>query len=654
MPSFYFGFRPSNRGASKLAVKTPVGELEPVEPSRFKVFSNAVFSPTYHLLVGCLGLAVAILSYGVGFYVHSSAEGLMTNSVGDAHLPFVTPGLAIVLRKGAILKQTDISKLEEFGFTVMQFATRTVWLKENPTREQFYSTFDMDGVDHSGMAPARYLNQGSFESFLILRSITTRICDLFHILATSGSPYVVAKQRENSEGSENWVNARTSPDADMPMAVEKFSFKKTHVFETDKIADSWSNDIAAFSGSSTGISSLNSGAVFCNAGIRKAGMLETGNGAGIINHGILMKFIPQLASPDINLIGDILGKRFIKCLGDTTMDQVENLDSIKSGLSALRLTRVGDELTHLYKCLDIAIDCNAGLVPIFENERYEGCLISGGPGATLIHNGTITPFQSVTELKNEFLNFSEHASNLAAIAQLMTEEDARDAVLEAKSMFDLRNVCLQAVLTQQDRDDIIRRAGHLDFGKDSWVINPANLKAAMKLLSNPSSANADTPIGRMTLFSTDPVMLALSCFGEKSAPSWDIPNGTKCSLKKSVPPASPNVERKKGSRGEISDAAWVMVVRQTDLISAVEEFREMASTLTYRSSSSMLARKVGHRVFSKERMGEFWGELREALKKVNPNAAYEEVESTKRKLDSDSSSTVQGDSLQQKKRKMRG
>jgi len=101
MPSYYFGFEPTNRGSSKLAIKTPVGDLEPVEPSRFKIFTNAVFHPTYHLLVGCLGLAIAILSYPAGFFVHSSAEGLMTKSVGDNYLPFRPPGLAVVVRKGS-------------------------------------------------------------------------------------------------------------------------------------------------------------------------------------------------------------------------------------------------------------------------------------------------------------------------------------------------------------------------------------------------------------------------------------------------------------------------------------------------------------------------------------------------------------------------
>lgn len=83
MSPIYFGFALSNRGTSKLAVKTDQGEIGPAEPSRFIIYVNAVMSPTYRLLVGCLGLAVSIPSFLVGSYTHSASEGLMANSTGE-------------------------------------------------------------------------------------------------------------------------------------------------------------------------------------------------------------------------------------------------------------------------------------------------------------------------------------------------------------------------------------------------------------------------------------------------------------------------------------------------------------------------------------------------------------------------------------------
>jgi hypothetical protein len=205
-------------------------------------------------------------------------------------------------------------------------------------------------------------------------------------------------------------------------------------------------------------------------------------------------------------------------------------------------------------------------------------------------------------------------------------------------MVELRDECLELEGTQDVRDNIIRTAADLEFQFDEWVVNPANLKAAFELITDLSTVDKDKhPIGRMALFSKDPVLVALSCFGEKSCPTWDIPNGTQCSLAKPLPPSPPSAPRGQSKKGDISDAAWIMVVRYTDLFSATDEFKRMASSLCYRSTSSVIAKKVGHRVFSRDRMGEFWREMREALRHVNPNAKFEkEGDGTKRKRDGDS------------------
>jgi hypothetical protein len=70
----------------------------------------------------------------------------------------------------------------------------------------------------------------------------------------------------------------------------------------------------------------------------------------------------------------------------------------------------------------------------------------------------------------------------------------------------------------------------------------------------------------------------------------------------------------------------------------------MASSLQYRSTSSVIAKKVGHRVFSRDRMAEFWREMRDALRHVNPNAKFEvESDAIKRKRDGDDGSGPVGE-----------
>lgn len=627
MPLIYFGFKPKTRGATKLVVHTPAGDLEPVEPSRIKVFANAYFSPPFALLSKCLGLMVAIFTFPATFFVHTSAEGLVARSAVDNVLPFVTPGLAVIVSRGKVLSNDASQELERRGFTSMVMAGRTMWTKENGTRDDYLFASMLRDTDTKGVTPGRYLSIDSFRQFLIVRSLVTRICEAFHYLTLEGAPYAVAIQKKNSDVK----GMKNACDTDLTEEMEatgppSFEFVKREAYELSTKSITMVCSTLKVAGSSLGISPLNSG-VLIPPLERPSGVLHIGdNGVGIKSHGLLFKFNHQLASPDITLIGDIIGRYFLKALGDTMDEQIEALLAIKSGLSSLALTRVGDELVHLMKCIEIAVDCNAGCVPIFSGSRYEGALVGGGPGATVFINGESFPFESAIDLKQQYLVMSEHQTNLTAILGLLGSAAVLEDGEVLSDMVQLREMCLSAFVSQSSKDEIIRRAAHLDFGDSSWVINPANLKRCFNLMTNLSALKHTDPIGRLALFSTDPVLVALSCFGEDSCPSWDIPNGTRCSLKKANPPVPLVDNRKKGGPGVISDATWVMVIRKTDLVSGVSEFRDMADSGEYRSSSSSLAKSVGHRVFTREKMAEFWLNMREAVRTVNPKFAFEDSE----------------------------
>jgi len=657
MPYLYFGFEPRNRGASKLAVKTESGQLEPAEPSKIKVFSQAPFIPMWSLFARLLGLAVAILSFPQYSYISTSTVGLKTNAA-PTNIPLKTPGIAVVLKKGVSLSVENVTTLEEMGFSSMQFSGRTIWLKDFGSREIFLKVDVMAGVDPLGPCPARYLNTHSFRAFLVLRSFTSRVCELFHYLTESHSDPRVASQGTNSAASnDEWVDvlAPPKPDDTNMEPPGTFAFKKSMAHVLEDGCDKTIASLYTLTGSVLGIANNNSGVVRNPLSKPMAGYLIPGDISSIKAPGRIFKFHPQLALPDPNIIGDIIGRHFLAGLGDSYEDQLENLDLLKTGIAGLRLTRVGEELSHLYKCLEIAIEASTGCVPIFSRRNYEGCVLMGGSSKrNFLINGSSYPLLTEIELKNDMLSVSDHDASLQYISSLFPLDD-RTAVRNTSSMFGLRELCSTLVATQDIRDEIIRKASLLDYGIEQWVINPSNLKECMNLIASPSDLASGHPIGRMSLFSKDPVLVALSCFGEKTSPSWDIPNGIQVSLSKPNPPSLPLPkarERGSSSKGEISDAAWVMVIRQTDLFSAVEEFKRMASTLKYRSSSSSLAKRVGHRVFSRDRMAEFWGPMREALRVVNPLAAFETEEGTLKRAATDSSATEKGDNLNTKKRRM--
>nr|WKR37719.1 hypothetical protein [Leptosphaeria biglobosa ambi-like virus 1] len=653
MPYIYFGFRPRNRGPTKLVVSTPRGDMEPVEPSKIKVYTKATYSPVWSLLSSVLGLVVSVLSYPKFTYTALVTEGSRPKAA-TTPLPFRKPGIAVPFAKGAQLSEVVTQGLEEDGFQSMQFMGRLVWLKENGTKEDYLKISSLGKVDSSGGVPARFMNPDSFKSYLTLLSLATRISQTMHRLAGSGNsskdmnPAIVKR----SELGDGWMSMESQDESDDTPTVtnETPKFIKSEVYLADRDHEKIPASIILAPGSTSGPSRTNSGVVYNAQSGTLEGFIKSGRISALNSHGLIFKFNPRLALPDPNLIGDILGRHFLLCLGGSTEEQFENLHFLKSGLSSLRLTKLGDELTHMFKCIEIAIGTNSGCVPFFTGSTYEGCVVMGGPEATISINGENVPFLPATTLKDEFLNVSAHATALSNISNCFTGSSV-NRVRSITSMVELRSLCLTLEATQDVRDNIIRAAVDLEFELDEWVVNPANLRAVFNLISDLSSLKAEThPIGRMALFTKDPVLVALSCFGEKSCPTWDIPNGTQCSLQKPNPPSPPSAPRGQSKKGDISDAAWVMVVRYTDLFSAVDEFKRMAATLTYKSTSSVIAKRVGHRVFSRDRMAEFWKELREALRHVNPNAKFEvDSDVLKRKRDGDGGSGPVGEGAKRAK-----
>jgi len=84
-----------------------------------------------------------------------------------------------------------------------------------------------------------------------------------------------------------------------------------------------------------------------------------------------------------------------------------------------------------------------------------------------------------------------------------------------------------------------------------------------------------------------------------------------------------------------------MNLRRTDLFSAMADFQRMAQNMAYTAVSTVEARKSGYIVIGREKMPEFWKDIRLALKVVNPAVQLEgeDPKGTKRAAD-DSPDTI--------------
>jgi hypothetical protein len=629
MPSIFFGYQPKRHGATKLAVDTPAGQLEPAEPSTFRIYATPEHvSQLFQTVRPRLGHLIVVTSQHKYTFLPLGSQGDFVNPA-TVYLPFRTQNFGFVVSKEIGLTEAQTAFLEASMFTSMRYQNKTVWLREGMTKDMFVEVVGKEiAWEDTGAVPARYLNPQSFRALLSTLSLTSRICETFHKLSSAygsiGKPTSGMNEIAGCKASTEYED-----DPDVPSGPSNADSKIAFTKPSNGNIDAFSKLMSTFLLSATPLppNPLMSVVVVNQNSDRSTSFIPSGDMSFIRSPGKIFKFEPKLATPDVNIIADTIGHYFLSSLGTTHVEQFSNLQMLKSGLGALRLTEVGDELAHLYKCIGLAVEGQCGLVPFFSGSFYEGCVFGGGHGTVFCIGDHVSRFESVENLKDEYLTASSHGQSLAFIANKVPA-DVRANVLRCVSMVELRNICLPLSLTPDDRDYIVQKASTLRFSQTHWVISPNNLRRCFLLISNLSQhLTPDCPISRVTLFSKDPVLIALSVFGERSAPSLNIPNGTLCSAKSPNPPSLPKaVNKGSNSNGQTSDAAWVMTVRKTDLMSAVEDFKLLSETQSYRSLSSVLAKKQGFHSFSRDRMAEFWNELRTAYRQVNPSFLLDELE----------------------------
>jgi hypothetical protein len=636
MPPIFFGYPAKKAGPTKLAVDTPVGQLEPAEPSVFKIYAVPDYThPILPMISSRLGHLVNVLASPRYTQLPFSSEGDFVSPPNEP-LPFRLQNLAFVVLPEIGLSDAQIQVLSENQFTSMRFGAKTVWLRENVTKGDFLllqsSEIPWNAI---GQVPSRYLNPSAFIAYLSTISLTTRICETLHRLSEGTG---VGDEDEFCGDKDKLLGYKASTDyeedPDIPEGPEEKDsrpkFTQAENGKTDPLTTFYYKLLAH---APTTFHNPRMSVTYYNCFETPASsFIHSGDIAPLQSRGKILKFEPKLALPDVTIISDTVARHFRTSLGTSHEEQFESLDKLRGGLSALRLTEVGDELAHLYKCIEVAIQGNCGLVPFFSGAFYEGCVLLGGFGTSFAVNGYMSGFESAVDLRAEFLVASSHSQALSAIANKVPFA-IRAEVMKCISMVQLRRLCLNLAMTPDDRDDIIQKAASLRFSQSHWVISPVMLKRCFSLISNLSELKDEYPISRLCLFSKDPVLIALSCFGEKSAPSLNTPQGMQCSTKSPNPPSPPQMSLgAPKSKGVASDAAWVMTIRKTDIMSAIDDFKVLADLQAYRSISSVMAKKQGFHSYSRDRMAEFWKELREAYRVVNPSSILDDLEkSLKRK-----------------------
>jgi hypothetical protein len=237
--------------------------------------------------------------------------------------------------------------------------------------------------------------------------------------------------------------------------------------------------------------------------------------------GIYVPFISELAAMDSKAVPRVIRQFFLPCLGHSVESIRESMARIESDFGVIMHTRAGDMYAHIAVCIETAIAAQARPYLIFEDERYEGCVLLGA-GYTIHVKGQSYVPVAYPILLERVKSLGSHLAAVGAIAKVCAKEideiyTVGDENRKIDSMYEFSRVVGQIGLTEESRDSVRKFAIKLSFGSE-WTMTFPNILKALELISSTEPLPRDLPIHHSAFFSTDRVELVLSCFGS-SAPS---------------------------------------------------------------------------------------------------------------------------------------
>jgi hypothetical protein len=249
--------------------------------------------------------------------------------------------------------------------------------------------------------------------------------------------------------------------------------------------------------------------------------------------GVYVPFVRELAVSDTITLPTLLSTTFIKCLSDTTQGMVQQLRYLRAAWGVISTTDVGHEISHLSKCIDIAIQAQAIVYPIYAGTIYEGSIISGASFSIGIGEKVYEPL-AYERLQDEVRKSSMHTRSINEISALLGNDDKGQPYVYS-SIRELSAIAKERPIDEFQRQEMVKLAYNLCFDNRYWSTSPRYIEKALDLLLEPTRISNDIPMNPKYMFSVDPIECVLSAFGHQSF-TFMIPNGSRTELGVGQPP----------------------------------------------------------------------------------------------------------------------
>jgi hypothetical protein len=343
--------------------------------------------------------------------------------------------------------------------------------------------------------------------------------------------------------------------------------------------------------------------------------------------GLIFPYVHTLARNDPAFIPAILNNVLNGLHGDDEKANADMLATLLKGWSGIHITPWGDELTHIYVGINLAMQTGAQLRTFTTSQNaYAGFILLGAHFTVYVDGKTYVP-QTHVQLQSDFQKASPHSASLERLFEMITYDDDLTRVgarTRCRSLYDVSLALRSNGYNSNNRESIAKEARNLCFVKDVYLpLNPGTISRVLVCMAT-GIGESEIPLHHLAIFDNDKNHRLLSAFGA-SCPSFLIDGG------RSIPLSGNFGYRKKikvsGKQVEVDVHTMYVAVKPFD--QAVKDLDAVLSEkLVKTPAGTAMASRVSARAMIREYDGqgglEILAALRAAAKVVvsdNPSAA---------------------------------